>query len=107
MARDSNKVPAPVLVMPYPPETTPASASSVPETFTVLSAPRVTDPVKLIVPVEEAKVPPFRVMASAPAVTPRRSSVAPLATIVPAPVPPKPLAWLMAKVPALMVVVPV
>ena len=66
-----------------------------------------TEPDKLLVPVEAAKVPPLRVMDSAPTATPCRSSVAPLATVVPAPVPPRPLALVMAKVPTLMVVSPV
>ena len=56
--------------MPDPPDTTPESVNSVPDTWTVLSAPRVTDPDKLLVPVEAAKVPPFSVMASAPTDTP-------------------------------------
>ena len=67
---------------------------------------RLTEPDKLLVPVEAVKVPPLKVNASAPTVTPRKSSVAPLATVVPPEVAPKPDAWLMAKVPAETVVAP-
>ena len=66
-----------------------------------------TVPDKLLVPVEVAKVPPFKVMASAPMVTACKSSVAPLATVVPAAVVPNPEALVIAKVPADTVVAPV
>ena len=89
------------------PVTTPLSVSCVPVTFRALLAPSVTAPDKLLVPVEVAMVPPFRVMASALIATLRKSSVAPLATVVPAEVAPKPAALVMAKVPALTVVAPV
>ena len=108
MLPDSTKLPLPVLVRSKPvPDTTPDKVNCVPATLTELLAVMVTPPDKLLVPVEVAKVPPWSVMASAPTAAPRRSSVAPLATATPPAVVPKPLAWLMARVPALMVVAPV
>ena len=107
MAPDSAKVPAPVLVSPKLPETGPDSVSRVPATLAVLSALIATAPDKLLVPVEAAMVPPLRVMASAKTAAPCRSSVAPLATEVPAEVAPRPAALVTAKVPALTLVVPV
>ena len=102
------KLPLPVLVRPKPiPDTTPDSVNCVPATLTLLSALMATVPDKLLVPVEVAKVPPWSVMASAPTATPCKSSVAPLATVVPAAVVPNPDALVMAKVPADTVVAPV
>ena len=108
MVPDITKDPVPVFVRPKPvPDTVPDKVNFVPATLAVLSAVSATDPDKLLVPVEAAKVPPFRVIASAPTNAPCRSSVAPLATVVPEPVPPKPVALVIARVPALMVVSPV
>ena len=64
-------------------------------------------PDRLLVPVLVRSVALLpRVMASAPTVTFCRSSVAPLATVVPAAVLPSALAWVMASVPAVTVVAP-
>ena len=52
------------------------------------------------------KVPPAKVTASAPTATLYRSKVAPLLTVVPPAVVPKPVLWLMSKVPADTVVLP-
>jgi hypothetical protein len=73
----------------------------------VLFAPKLTAPDKEDVPVDADKVPPFKATASAPTATPCRSKVAPLATVVPPLVAPKPAALVTAKVPAETVVVPV
>ena len=99
-------VPAPVLVSVLLPEVIPDKVNCVPATLTVLAAAIETLPEKLLVPVDAAKV-PLKVNASVPTVTFCRSSVAPLATVVPAAVVPKPASLLTAKVPALTVVVPV
>ena len=107
MAPERIKLPLPVLVRPYPPDTTPDSVNCVPATLAALSALMVTVPDKLLVPVEVATVPPLSVMASAPTAAPRRSRVAPLATVVPAAVVPNPDAFVMAKAPAETVVAPV
>ena len=108
MVPERIKLPLPVLVRPKPtPDTTPDKVSCVPATLAVLSALMATVPDKLLVPVEVAKVPPLSVMASAPTAAPRRSRVAPLATVVPPAVVPNPDALVMAKVPADIVVVPV
>ena len=88
------------------PEVTPDKVNCVPPTLTVLLAAKATVPDKLLVPVDAAKV-PLKVNASAPTVTFCRSRVAPLATVVPAAVVPKPASLLTAKVPALTVVGPV
>ena len=61
-------MPAPVLLIPktLPPSLmTPDSVSCVPSTATVLVAPNVTAPAKVLVPVLVASVPPFTVTASA------------------------------------------
>ncbi len=99
-------VPTPVLVSVPLPEVIPDKVSCVPSTFTVLAAARLTEPDKLLVPVDAAKV-PLKVNASEPTATFCRSRVAPLATVVPAAVVPKPASLLTAKVPALTVVGPV
>ena len=75
--------------------------------FTVVLAPKATVPDRLLVPVVAVSVPPFKVRASAPTVTPCKSSVAPLATLTPPALVPSPVAWLMANVPSLTVVLPV
>ena len=107
MVPERIKLPLPVLVRPNPiPDTTPDSVNCVPVTLTALSAFMATVPDKLLVPVEVAKVPPLSVRASAPRVTPLRSSVAPLVTVAPPATSPKPAALVMAKVPADTVVVP-
>ena len=108
MVPDSTKIPAPVLLRPKPvPDTTPDRVNCVPETSAVLSASMVTAPDRLLVPVEVASVPPLSVTASLPTATACRSKVAPLATVTPPAVVPKPAALLMARVPASMVVAPV
>ena len=84
----------------------PESVSCVPATSMVESAPRVTAPARLLVPVLVLSVPPLRLKTSAPTAMFWRSSVAPLATVVPAAVPPKALAFLAASVPALTAVRP-
>ena len=83
------------------------NCEALPATLMVLSAPSVTAPDKLLVPVVVANVPPFRAMASVPTTAPCKSRVAPLATVTPPAVVPRPVAWVMAKVPAVMVVAPV
>ncbi len=107
MAAERIKLPLPVLVNPKPPDTMPDRVNCVPATLAVLPAVMATVPDKLLVPVEVAKVPPLSVMASAPIAAPCKSSVAPLATVTPPAVVPKPVALLVARVPALMVVAPV
>ena len=87
------------------PDTTPESVSCVPATRSALSAPKVTVPDRLLLPVDAASVPPFRVMACVPSATPCKSNVEPLSTVV-APLP-SPLAWAIPSVPALTVVAPV
>ena len=105
---ESTKLPVPVLVRPKPtPDTTPDKVSCVPATVAMLLAVMVTAPDKLLLPVDADKVPPLSVIASAPTVTPCKSRVAPLATVVPAAVVPKPAALVIAKVPAETVVPPV
>ena len=64
-------------------------------------------PLKLDVPVEAAIVPPFSVMASALTATFCKSNVAPLATVTPPAVVPRPVALVTAKVPALTDTAPV
>lgn len=83
------------------------NCEAVPATLMVLSAPSVTAPDKLLVPVVVANVPPFRAMTSVPTVAPCKSKVAPLATVTPPAVVPSPVALVMAKVPDEMVVAPV
>ena len=102
-------VPLPVFVIPRPvPLITPARLSVALVTRIVLLAPSVMPPARLLAPpVLIWSVPPLSVSASAPTATACRSSVAPLATTVPAAVPPRALAWLTASVPALTVVAPV
>ena len=107
MVPERIKLPAPVLIRPYPPDTTPDSVNCVPATLAVLFAPIVTPPDRLLLPDVVANVPPLSVMASAPTMTPCKSSVAPLATVVPLAVVPNPDALVMAKVPAETVVAPV
>ena len=99
--------PAPDLVSPkVAPLTMPPRVSCVPPTFRVLEAPSVTAPPRLLVPVDVASVPPLSARVSAPTRTLRRSSVAPLATVVPAAVVPRPAASVTASVPAVTVVAP-
>ena len=101
-------VPEPVFVMPTPvPEITPDNVNFVPVTAIVLSLPKVTAPLNELVPVLVINVPPFNVTASAPTLTPCKSKVAPLATVVPPAVVPNPLACVTTNVPPLIVVVPV
>ena len=108
MVPESTKLPLPVLVRPKPvPDTTPDKVSCVPATLAVLLAVMVKAPDKLLLPVDADNVPPLSVMASAPIVTPLRSSVAPLATVVPPATSPKPALLVIAKVPAETVVAPV
>ena len=104
---ESTRVPLPVLVSPKPPDTTPDKVNCEPVTLIVLLALMATVPDKLLVPVEVESVPPLRVIASAPTVTPFISRVAPLATVVPLATSPKPVALLIANVPAETVVAPV
>ena len=99
--------PEPVLVRPkVAPLTMPPRVSCVPPTFRVLEAPSETAPPRLLVPDDVASVPPLSARVSAPTSTPRRSSVAPLATVVPAAVVPRPVAAVMASVPTETVVDP-
>ena len=99
--------PAPVLVRPkVAPLMMPPSVSCVPATLSVLEAPNETAPVRLLVPVEAMSVPPLSASVSAPTSASRRSSEAPLATVVPAAVVPRPESSVTAKVPAETVVAP-
>ena len=101
------KVPPPENVNPALPETTPANVrSDEAETYTKLSADKVIAPDNELEPLLTLNVPPLTVIVSAPTVTPRKSSVAPLATVVPPAVSPRPVALVIANVPALTVVVP-
>ena len=75
--------------------------------MTVLFPPKATVPERLLVPVLVSKVPPLMVNASAPTLILRISSVAPLAIVVPAAVVQRADALVIAKVPALTVVLPV
>ena len=84
----------------------PSSVSCVPVTASVLEAPNVTAPARLLVPVEVISEPPLSATASAPTSASRRSSTAPLATVVPAAVVPKPASSVTASVPAETVVAP-
>ena len=79
----------------------------VPAPPTLLALVKLTAPDKLLLPEDADRVPPLSVIASAPTVTACKSNVAPLATVVPLAVVPKPAALVMAKVPALIVVPPV
>ena len=101
------KVPEPVFVKLYGPEIIPARVSCVPPTATVLFAARVTAPESALVPVLALSVPPSMVTASPPTLTFCKSRIAPLPMAVPAAVVPKALVCVIAKVPALIVVVPV
>ena len=105
-----SKAPVPVSARPWLlPVITPDSVSCVPTTSTLLSAPKLTGPDRLLTPVDADSVPPSRLMASAPTATACRSSVAPLATVVVAPAPavlPRPLASVTASLPSLTVVAP-
>ena len=99
-----------VLVRPNPtPEITPDKVNCADEsTLIELLAPKVTAPDKLVVPDVRASVPPFKVTASAPMLTPPGNcSLAPLATVVPLDVSPKPCAVVIAKMPPDTVVTPV
>ena len=108
MSPPSTAVPLPVLVNPNPvPEMTPVKFSEVPATLKVLLEPKEMVPDRLLLPVDAERVPPLRVTDSAPTVAPRKSSVAPLATVTPPAVVPKPVEVLSASVPALTVVAPV
>ena len=73
----------------------------------LLALVKLTAPDKLLAPVEANKLPPLKVTASEPTLTDRKSRVAPLATVVPPAISPKPAALVMAKVPADTVVAPV
>ena len=86
---------------------TPDSVSCVPPTSIVELAPSVTTPARLLVPVLVLSVAPLSVKASAPTVMFCKSSVVPLASVVPAAVVPKALALVAISLPALTVVVPV
>ena len=104
----STRAPAPVLVRPPDPLTTPVSFREVPVTSAVLLLFRVTAPAKRLAPSLFAIVPPFTVSPSAVVYCTLRKSTRPEApTVVPAAVVPN--AWLAAKVkvPALTVVAPV
>ena len=104
----SMTAPEPVLVKPFPPEMIPERVSCVPATENVLPlAPNEIAPLSELVPVEVAKVPPLMVTASSKTTTPCKSSVAPLAIVVPPAVVPRPVAFVMARVPAETIVVPV
>ena len=105
----STKVPREVLVSLPVPDTRPDKVNCAPEsTLMELLAARSTVPDKLPVPDWSRSVPPFKVIASAPTLKPTvKNRLAPLATDVPAPVPPNPDALVMAKVPADTVVAPV
>ena len=106
LAFERTTVPAPVFVIPYPPLITPDNVNVSPAfvAIKVLSAVNVMLPAKLLV--TSLSVPPAKVIASAPTVTLCRSKVAPLATLVPPEVAPKPLLFVTRTVPALMVVAP-
>jgi len=79
----------------------------VPVTSMVLSEPSDTVPERVLVPVLVFSVPPLSIMASAPTLTPWRSRLAPLATVVSASVVPNAAAFESPSVPALTVVAPV
>ena len=106
LAPESTKVPLPVLVRPKLPDIIPDKVNCVPATLAELLLLKFTVPDKLEVPDEVESVPPPSVMASAPRVTFCRSSVAPLATVVPLATSPKPAALVIANVPAETVVAP-
>ena len=91
---------------PKPPETTPDSVKSVPATLTLLFAAKTTSPARLQLSVVAARVPPCKVTVSAPTAIPFRSSTAPVATLTPEAVEPRPAAWLSTSVPALTTVAP-
>ena len=76
-----------------------------PATSIVLSAPKVMLPEIAPVPVPLARVPPLKVIGSAP-ISARTSKVPP-ATVVPVAAPPNAAALVMIKVPAFTVVKPV
>ena len=67
---------------------------------------RLIGPVMLLSPVLADKVPPFKLIGSATPVTPRRSSVPPVLTVVAPEVVPKAAASVMAIVPPLILVAP-
>ena len=85
----------------------PDKVNCVPATLAVLLDVMVTAPDKLLLPEDADRVPPLSVIASAPTVTACKSNVAPLATVVPLAVVPKPAILVMAKVPADTEVIPV
>ena len=87
--------------------TTPDKVSAVPGTDKVLAAPKLTAPAKLLLPVDTLSMPPFSVKASAPTVTPFKSSTVPLATVTPPALAPKPLLWVTSSVPLFSVTLPV
>ena len=102
---ESTTVPAPVFVIPKPPEITPERVKVSPvAALSVLSAVNVMLPASELV--TSLKVPPAKVIFSAPIATLYRSKVAPLLTVVPPAVVPRPALLLMSKVPADTVVVP-
>ena len=85
----------------------PDKVSCVPATENVLPlAPSEIAPLKELVPVDVAKVPPLMVSASAPKIRFCKSSVAALAMVVPASVVPKPDTLVTIRVPFETLVVP-
>ena len=109
MAAVSTKVPAPVLSKLPVPEITLLIVNEVPSTSTVLLLlpTRLIAPVMLLLPVLADNEPPFKLIGSATPVTPRRSSVPPVFTVVAPEVAPKAAASVMAIMPPLMLVAPV
>ena len=83
----------------------PETVSCVPLTSTVEVAPSVTAPAKLLVPVLALSAPPLSVSGRALTVTPRKSSMPALATVMPD-VLPNPSLLLTASVPLVTVTGP-
>ena len=107
MAASSTKVPGPVLSKLPVPEIVSVMVSCVPPTSIVLLPETTSGLVTLLLPELVDSVPPLIVIGSATPVTPRRSSVPPVFTVVAPEVAPKAAESVIAIVPPLMLVAPV
>ena len=99
-------MPAPSLVRVKAPPLIPPLKVNSPAPPALLFAARVMAPLRLAAVPSLLMSEPLRVSASAPIAWPNKSSVAPEATVVPAPVPPKALALPNFRVPLATVVMP-
>ena len=77
------------------------------DTDKLLAAPKLTVPLRLLLPEDTLRVPPFNTTDSAPTVTACKSSTLAVPTVTPPALVPKPLSCVTAKLPAFTVTLPV